>query len=206
MRKSTISPTDNQYQLEKRFKEKEKIGANNERKLRLLYEIYECYFCSSRSNVELHHIVPDEKHMNVKWSWGDGKMSSEIGKCVPLCKACHRKMHNVFRKKPIRHGTVFSHDVYGCNCLNCCKAVDRYKRYRARLAANARTAEKNKPEKYIIIGKPKIDKAAISETLKDIRAKREQKKSKITPKKPTKSGERVWNEFEDTKHNASADL
>lgn len=58
-----------------------------------------CYLCDESETVclDLHHLDPNEKEINVadaiRLGWSKEKIQAEVDKCVVLCANCHRKVH-----------------------------------------------------------------------------------------------------------------
>lgn len=53
------------------------------------FEDKSCVECGSTSNLELHHLDPEQKVSHRIWSWSQARRETELAKCVPLCARCH---------------------------------------------------------------------------------------------------------------------
>lgn len=120
---------DDQFKAEKIIKIGKKGTAAAERKLKFLYNAFECYFCSGKNNLEMHHVVPNKNDRHVHWQSGDKHVGSAIEKCVPLCRACHKKLHNICRAGLMPHGTLYAYEIYNCRCIECSRARSDYNAY-----------------------------------------------------------------------------
>lgn len=49
-----------------------------------------CVKCQSKENLELDHIIPEDKEHHAIWSWSEVRRTKELTKCQVLCKICHR--------------------------------------------------------------------------------------------------------------------
>lgn len=52
-----------------------------------------CIECGSYSNLELHHINPNEKESHSIWSWSKIRIEAEMAKCEIRCRKCHKSIH-----------------------------------------------------------------------------------------------------------------
>lgn len=136
-----------------------------------------CFFCSSKKDIEMHHIYPDENDWRVKWNAPNDKIENELKKCVPLCYECHKKLHDMYRLKPAKHGTAYSYFAYDCRCDECVKAmkaaVKAEKRKIRELGLRVTNLEKfkdpsNHDYKLNESGKVMIDKEGIKKIVGDI--------------------------------------
>lgn len=49
-----------------------------------------CKACGSSGNLELDHIVDEDKVCHTVWSWTPVRRALELAKCQVLCRTCHR--------------------------------------------------------------------------------------------------------------------
>lgn len=75
-----------------------------------------CSKCSSRDELEFHHINPEEKSFTIAKgsSFSEERWQDEISKCVLLCRTCHLASH----KANNPHGSVKRY-WRGCRCEQC---------------------------------------------------------------------------------------
>ena len=99
----------------KRGYQKQWISAKREKHL----EGKVCYFCGTKDDLVIHHVTKEEKKNHRIWSWSDKRIIEEMMKCMILCDSCHRKYHNLEKKKPLEHGTFAGYKQYGCKCDKC---------------------------------------------------------------------------------------
>jgi len=100
----------------------------SERRQKYIDEMGPCFFCGTTEDIQIHHIDPEEKETHRIWSWSDTRIRTELKKCVPLCRSCHNKLHGIYRRRPLVHGTAHAYRNYFCRCDQCRKAVNLYKK------------------------------------------------------------------------------
>ena len=87
-----------------------------------------CAHCGG-PHEEWHHVDPSEKDRTIEWKRTIKWIEAELAKCIPLCKPCHRKVHEP------KHGTAPRYNNQGCRCNLCKEAhAKRAREYRARKA------------------------------------------------------------------------
>lgn len=52
-----------------------------------------CLRCGATNDLELHHLVKDEKVGHAIWSWARQRREDELAKCLVLCDTCHNGLH-----------------------------------------------------------------------------------------------------------------
>ena len=95
-----------------------------------------CTRCGSKSKLEIDHIDPAEKRLNMSLLAGmsEKKLRSELPKCQVLCRKCHMQKSILdMGHKPARgtHGTLSSHRY--CRCLLCRAAYNSWQRRRRKI-------------------------------------------------------------------------
>jgi hypothetical protein len=88
-----------------------------------------CVDCGSTEDLELDHVVPDNKVTHAIWSWAKERRDAELAKCAPRCRGCHKKKsirESAERAKPLTHGT-FRGYRNGCRCSLCGEARLAYR-------------------------------------------------------------------------------
>lgn len=101
-----------------------------------------CKACGSDDALEVDHIDPASKTVEVDEWWGKGGpvLLAELAKCQVLCFSCHRKKSGKESQDrnggPTRHGTyakyIGARSREGCRCAECCAANTEYQRQRRR--------------------------------------------------------------------------
>lgn len=92
----------------------------------------QCSFCGSADRLEIDHIDPAQKTMNIAniWSRKLEVREAELAKCRLLCKACHDDVSN---RHPSPHGSINRYGRHKCRCDVCRAGVtERMRAYRAR--------------------------------------------------------------------------
>lgn len=87
-----------------------------------------CVGCSSKENLEIHHIDPETKSFTLAKGWHHAwnKILDELQKCQILCEDCHKLEH----KSTFPCGTIQRYSR-GCRCDACTAANTEYhKNYR----------------------------------------------------------------------------
>ncbi len=90
-----------------------------------------CVKCSSKEKLELDHINPKDKSIEVSMMLNVSlkRFWEEVKKCQLLCKPCH-SIKTILEqgKKPARgtHGTLSAHRY--CKCDKCREAKNKYMR------------------------------------------------------------------------------
>lgn len=59
------------------------------RKLKYFSENGPCIKCKSWVDLQIDHIIPEDKVASSIWSWKESKRLEELSKCQVLCKICH---------------------------------------------------------------------------------------------------------------------
>ena len=91
-----------------------------------------CDHCGSQENLELNHLDRATKITHRVWSWSRERRESELAKCQPLCKSCHKKVTQEQLTKPIAHGTKSGYNK-GCKDECCMEGMRQWFRdYRNR--------------------------------------------------------------------------
>ena len=85
-----------------------------------------CLFCDTEENIEIHHLDPSRKESHKIFSWREDRIEAELKQCIALCKGCHKKFHDLLKRKPLEHGTLHGYQSYGCRCVECKKARSDY--------------------------------------------------------------------------------
>jgi 5-methylcytosine-specific restriction endonuclease McrA len=82
-----------------------------------------CKHCGSWEQLEIDHIIPALKEMNIGSIWSRTKeiRDKELAKCQILCKSCHLKK-TLSEREPPTHGTVNMYDDHACRCEDCKEA------------------------------------------------------------------------------------
>lgn len=75
-----------------------------------------CMRCGATDDLNLHHLVKDEKVSHRITTWARGRAEAEAAKCVVLCGPCHRELHADELRAPC--GTDASYGR-GCRCFAC---------------------------------------------------------------------------------------
>lgn len=75
-----------------------------------------CVVCGSIENIELDHIDPDLKSIDIAkvWTYSKEKFWIEVKKCQLLCNECHLEKH----KSQYPCGTAQRY-WRGCKCIDC---------------------------------------------------------------------------------------
>lgn len=88
-----------------------------------------CAACGGTDRLELHHLDPTEKESHAIWSWSAKRRETELAKCVPMCKSCHKGETRQQRHDQAvarnDHGTRGRYDL-GCRCVLCSRAKVTY--------------------------------------------------------------------------------
>jgi hypothetical protein len=102
-----------------------------------------CFFCGSTLHLEFHHKNPLEKDFDIMTKIQNKDISSEIDKCIILCRKCHHEIH----KKGLIHGTINGYSHYKCRCDLCKEAWNKndqaYKQRKIKEALNKATNKFN---------------------------------------------------------------
>jgi len=95
-----------------------------------------CINCGTDENLELDHIIPEEKTSHKIWSWTAARRDAEIAKCQILCKACHleKTLKDRAIRQPLIHGLRGYDRMCRCDICKAAKAV-KMKAYRDRIKA-----------------------------------------------------------------------
>lgn len=117
------------HTIESRARAYAKVKA---RRLQWFLENGPCVVCGSSENLELDHIVPEEKVSHNIWSWSYEKRIEELNKCQVLCHQCHLKKTSEWRASFLVCDGVKTSNYYKykCRCEQC------------RYAANSKRSEK----------------------------------------------------------------
>ncbi len=110
-------------------KEKLKVFQRNwisDRKEKYISDLGPCIFCGTLKNIEIHHIDPTQKESHRIWSWREDRLKAELKQCIPMCHDCHKKFHDLMKRKPLVHGTVNGFWM-GCRCKECTEARAVYR-------------------------------------------------------------------------------
>ncbi|WIB25858.1 HNH endonuclease [Curtobacterium sp. MCSS17_015] len=95
-----------------------------------------CASCGSVSQLEVDHVDPTRKSLNVRdvWSLSAHRRNAELVKCQVLCHDCHARKTNP--PPDLTHGTNSGYKTRGCRC-DACTAWnrERVRQQRARRAA-----------------------------------------------------------------------
>jgi len=88
-----------------------------------------CVVCGSTEDLQLDHILKEEKEFQIGqlWSVSKERYEAELAKCQLLCRDCHKAKNQweLGRKAAIRtHGTISSYRY--CKCELCRKAYSDY--------------------------------------------------------------------------------
>lgn len=102
---------------------------HNRRKLLIETLGGKCSKCGSNVNLELDHIVPDDKGLEagklITSNWKRTDVKAEIKKLQLLCELCHKSKTNS-EKDIWRHGTSYSFMKKRCKCLLCVFCKDQF--------------------------------------------------------------------------------
>lgn len=93
-----------------------------------------CKICGSNEDLEIDHINPNDKEINISRIWSRKKeiRDKELSKCQVLCSDCHWRKTQKQRYNLI-HGTITGYKNYFCRCVLCTKAqVEANKKYKER--------------------------------------------------------------------------
>ena len=98
-----------------------------------------CVDCGSKENLELDHVIPQDKASHKIWSWSRERREVELAKCVARCHKCHKKKtavdlrntrlikgrvrHVYMASGPIPHGTWSGYIDHGCRCRLCRRSL-----------------------------------------------------------------------------------
>lgn len=87
-----------------------------------------CKKCGSSERLQVDHIVPANKGMEVAAIWSRCKAAreAELAKCQVLCFKCHTNKTNGEAYRPRVHGTVAMYKRGKCRCAQCREANSRY--------------------------------------------------------------------------------
>lgn len=91
-----------------------------------------CLRCGATDNLELHHLVKNEKSTHRITTWARERADAEKRLCVVLCGRCHDELHASEKRKPC--GTSAAYDHRGCRCDACRAAKAEYRRRRKQTA------------------------------------------------------------------------
>lgn len=90
-----------------------------------------CVVCGSKENLEVDHIDPTQKVTHKVWSLALEKREAELSKCQVLCADCHlKKTVELFKSKPVIHGTNATYHYRKCRCRPCVVAAYEYEKKR----------------------------------------------------------------------------
>ena len=73
----------------------------------------ECAVCGTIDNLEIDHIVPENKSFNVSNNYESAIILTELEKCQLLCHSCHKEKHAA------EHGTISRYRHHKCRCQPC---------------------------------------------------------------------------------------
>lgn len=77
-----------------------------------------CSKCEAVENLEVDHIDPKKKSVNISDNVTLNSIVDELAKCQLLCKPCHIKK-TTLEKAPFTHGTVYGFMKAKCECDLC---------------------------------------------------------------------------------------
>ena len=79
-----------------------------------------CVECRSWERLEIHHKDPRQKVTHNVWSYRKQRREAELKKCEVLCRDCHRKKTNEYRRSNyvMIHATIGAYR-HGCRCELC---------------------------------------------------------------------------------------
>jgi hypothetical protein len=86
--------------------------------------------CGSRERLEVDHIDPALKKLEVRsiWSRRAEIRELELAKCQVLCRPCHEAKTTAEAYRPRVHGMVAMYKRGKCRCPLCVEANSRYNR------------------------------------------------------------------------------
>lgn len=119
------------YQIRMSYKDRDKQREYQNRWMKSRREAWlkdngPCTSCGSWEELEVDHIIGNEKVNHRIWSWSKERRDKELAKCQVLCNPCHReKTREELRVKT--HGfTMYCR--YRCRCDVCTKANRDHRR------------------------------------------------------------------------------
>ena len=95
----------------------------------------QCAFCGSAENLELDHINPATKSLDLghMWSVSIARYHAELVKCQALCRDCHKQKSA--SERSVEHGGGVS-GKKNCKCRPCRARKSEYnRRYKAAKAS-----------------------------------------------------------------------
>lgn len=88
-----------------------------------------CKQCGSKKDLQIDHVDPSTKAMDVAKEWGNPLFFEELKKCQALCRSCHKKKTSSEQRRDI-HGTWGMYRNRKCRCDVCRAFVADYMRRR----------------------------------------------------------------------------
>jgi hypothetical protein len=93
-----------------------------------------CVECGSSDHLELDHIDPSTKTIDLSRDWyNDGWWHEVVTLCQLLCKKHHRQKsakesaERNQKDRSLLHGTISQYYRYKCRCVECRKAYSLYR-------------------------------------------------------------------------------
>ena len=77
-----------------------------DRREKFKQELGPCMVCGTEDDIQIHHLKPTEEPSHRIWSLNEDRIRKELEKCVPLCRKCHRKLHDRLRRYAKSHGPL----------------------------------------------------------------------------------------------------
>lgn len=88
---STLTVSTKQMPYADKTKQREFARKWNANRRAAFFSNKSCVKCGSAENLELDHIVQEDKVHHCIWSWSEPRRLAELAKCQVLCHDCHAR-------------------------------------------------------------------------------------------------------------------